>query len=306
MKTKIRPFGWINLSLLTLLLFFIIVCIATPSYYLVVHRDIDNLFLFIPIILVYPLILVFMKNYGKSIEVKGDRIIFKLDTEDSSLLKIPSFYEDEFKLSDLKFYGVFTGVFILGYEKADRKKAAEQDSEITYDVLKVKEGDLKVPLGAINIGSPLAFVFNNQQYIIDDYLFTPEQYELLFHTIEKSTGIKPSGAIKAIMPNNDQKSSFNSFGFIISLVLSLIIPVILGFSLQALGNPAFDLSNLSSPIYAIMLFVGFGNIATSITLRTKMVRKRNALINDTVGYVSKIGAILSYLVVIAVFLFIYL
>ncbi len=308
MKIKIRAFGWINLVHLLITIIVILLCILTPLYYFLVIKN-YNLFLLMPLVFIYPLIIHFVQTFNRYIMVDGDRLIFQLDNEKGNFLAWPKFYKDEFSLKDIKYYGDFSALYIKGYEKAQRpdKKNKTVSSVGRYDIIEVSEGKLKVPVGSILIGNPLAFVFNKNQYIIDDYLFSPEQYEALFYVINKNCNIEPSGGIKAIMrQHNSSESLFAFLLLILGGLVAIGLPFLVIYLFQTYTSLAISLNNIRPAETAFLFFFIFSNLCMVLYYRLKVIKSRNFASYDLIGFLATICAIIGYLAAIVIFIFTYL
>ena len=161
MKVKIRPFGILSLIKIVITIL-VLLFVAGVFGYAIVQR---NYLLCLVIIAVWPLYQILYRNYSRTIEVTPGKIRFTLDHEPTKFLDLPKCITEEFDLSKLKFYGVFSGMYILDAVKAPRGKGNQGE----VDQLRVKEGVIKLPVGTLTTGNPMAFVFKDESYVLDDY-----------------------------------------------------------------------------------------------------------------------------------------
>ncbi len=308
MSIKIRPYGVINLLHLFITIVLICLCVFLPLYSLFYQNY--NFLYFLTALFIYPLALHFIQVYNRYILVTPEAIIFQIDYVTKSIFHLPQFYQDEFSLSDLKYYGVYSAPYIRGYQKTPREKKANLgDGSVKYDGVIVKEGKLKVPHGAIIVGNPLAFVFQKEQYIIDDYLFTSEQYANLFAVIEHNCGKAPSGAVKSGSLQQKSSGIINSLFAIFAIVIAIVLPFILRYLAATLTSWPINLQQFSYLDTALMAFVVLGNLSLSakfILRSLKRQKPQNFQAYDVMEFVANILASLFYLLASVFFLFGYI
>ena len=223
MKVKLRPFGILSLIKIVITIL-VLLFVAGVFGYAIVQR---NYLLCLVIIAVWPLYQILYRNYSRTIEVTQGKIRFTIDHEPTKFLDLPKSITEEFDLSKLKFYGVFSGMYILDAVKAPRGKGNQGE----VDQLRVKEGVIKLPVGTLTTGNPMAFVFTDESYVLDDYLFSDLQKAALFRAIEDQTKIQPSGAVNSAEINQSNSASLVQSG---KMILVLAIGLLIAFSLPML------------------------------------------------------------------------
>jgi len=301
MKIKIRPFGWINILHLFITIILICLCIAWPLYNTITSTY--NVFSYVALLFVFPLVVHFAQFYNRFIMVDQDKIIFHIDCENPSLFKFPKFYNDEFPLKDLKYYGVFSAPYIKGYKKADKTDKKSKPNTFIYHTLEVKEGKLKIPLGSIIVGNPLAFVFSKNQYILDDYLFTNEQYSALFRAIEDNCDLAPSGAVKSGYFNEEDNSGLaSSFMIIFSIVCAIALPIGITYLLStftALPIVFAFRNNLTTSFVTVFIL---GSLSLVIRLHSDRVKSQSFEKYEVIGFIANVCTGLFYTIALVIFI----
>ena len=305
MKIKIRPYGWLNLLHVLVTILAISACLALPAYHFNLGKlDVFDIVLF-P--LAYPLLVHLVKTYNRYILLTEDKIAFQIDYEKTGIFRWPKFYQDEFNLQDLKFYGIFSAPYIRGYTKAPRgKKADRSATNKQYDILEVKEGKLKIPLGAITVGNPLVFAWQKTQYVLDDYLFTKQQYAALFRHLENSTKIAPSGAVKSLVAGEKRSGLSVSLLLLLAVVSALALPFVFIFLVQLTTDLTFNLSFQDYKTTAFLTFFILGNYSLVTKLYCRFNKGQDFKTFDTIEFVANICLAIFYLAAVIIFIVSYI
>lgn len=293
--------------MITLLVIFL--CAFIPIFTFFIQKQYHNFLSLLPFLFVYPLVIHFCVVFNRCIIVEDNKIILQIDHEKTSIFNWPKFYQDEFSLSDLRYYGVYSAMYIKGYKKAERINfnRNKNANDKRCDILDVKEGKLKIPVGTIVIGNPLAFVFKKEQYIIDDYLFTPEQYAALFYTIETNCRISPSGGISAAKIDlTSQKSLASSLILLVGIVLALILPFGILYVLQTLTDLPIHAFTFNASESTILFFSIFGNLCLVLKYRLKAIKHRNFESYDLIEFIATVCLALGYIISLLVFVLSYI
>lgn len=301
MKIKLRPLGWLNLLHLFITIVVTAICFLLPIYDFWTKQY--DAFHLVAVIFTYPLIIHFIQTYNRYILIDNEEIIFQIEKRGGSLMSLPEFYQDKFNLKDLKFYGVFSAPYIKGYTKADRKKGADNPG---YDILKVKEGNLKVPLGAITIGNPLAFVFQKDQYILDDYLFTSEQCAALFKVINDISGISPGGGIKANNSDDNKVGLAASLFTVLGIVIALVIPWLTFYLLSRYTDLPIVFATTDLLTTATMTFFTISNLALVVRFHSGARKTQNYNSYELMEFLAGITWALLFLVTAVCFIWGYI
>lgn len=296
MKVKIRPFGIVNLIFIVL---YIIGLLAVVGMFITAFIIRTNIFLYLIIIAVWPLYKILYQNYNRSIVVENNKIYFTIDHQMNGFFKLPKRVIEEFDLSQLKFYGVFTGIYILDAVKGKRGKKAHDE----YDVIRVKQGVFKIPVGTLTIGNPMAFVFENESYVIDDSLFSDIQKETIFRAIEDQTKIAPAGAVDSANYNKANTASFFQSG---KMVLAMIIGVVFAFSLPLIqgvftGKPVqLFVYDYLQTTYVFMFVCAVVSIVVRMYARNS--EKKDANFSETLGFITLVLIVLFLSISVVVFI----
>ena len=277
MKIRIRPFGIVGL---VRIIFYILCMAVTLSIFAIALIMQTNLYMYLSILAIWPLFRLFYRNYHKSVIVDGKIITFVVDHNMKGFFGLPKVIVEEFDLDKLKFYGVFTGIYIEDIIKA--KRGVKNSHE--YDVVKVKAGEFKMNIGTLTIGNPLAFVFQDESYVLDDSLFSDIQKAMLFRAIEESTKIAPSGAIESADFNRPNSISLVQFGkmtivLITGLVIAFYLPYLQGYITQ---SPVVLFSYDTLQITYIFIFV-CGVIALLVNMYTRSSISKDNNFKESLG-----------------------
>lgn len=271
MKIRIKPFGIIGL---VRIIFYILCMAAAISIFAIALIINTNPYMYLSILVVWPLFRLFYRNYHKSVIVDGKTITFIVDHDMKGFFYLPKAIVEEFDLEKLKFYGVFTGIYIEDIIKA--KRGIKNNHE--YDIIKVKEGEFKMNIGTLTIGNPLAFVFQNESYVLDDSSFSDVQKAMLFRAIEESTKIAPSGAIESADFNRPNSISLIQFSkMIIVLITGLVIvfylPYLQGY-LTKIPSVLFHYDTLQMT-YMFMFICGLVSLIVNMVTQSSISKDNN-------------------------------
>ena len=239
-----------------------------------------------------------VRNYNKTIEVTDGKIRFSIDHERTKFFEQPKSIVDEFDLSDLKFYGDYTGIYILDVIKAPRGK----NNHGEYDQLKVKEGTIKLPVGSLTIGNPLAFVFKKESYVIDDSLYSDIQKATLFRAIEEQTKIKPSGAIASAEISQGNSASLMQSGMMILVLLvglgvAFALPILQGI----LTNTSVEWFTFDYLQTAYVFMFAAGVLSAVVKMYARNAEKRDYNYGETLGFITFVMCVLFFSISALVF-----
>jgi hypothetical protein len=285
MKVKIRPFGILSLIKIVLTIL-ILLFVAGVFGYGFIQR---NYLLCVFIIVVWPLYRILIRIYGKTIEVVDGKIVFNIDHEPTKFFDQPKTITEEFDLSKLKFYGVFSGMYVLDAVKAPRGKSNQGE----VDQLRVKEGVIKLPVGTLTTGNPMAFVFTDESYVLDDYLFSDIQKAALFRAIEEQTKIKPSGSINSAEIGQSNSASLVQSGM---MILALTIGLAIAFSLPVLQgmitgtSVRFFTFDYLQTAYVFMFVVAV--ISFVVKMYARNSEKKDYNFGETLGFITLVLCVL--------------
>lgn len=282
MKIRIKPFGIVGLVRIV----FYILCMAVALSIFAIALIIQtNLYMYLSILALWPLFRLFYRNYHKSVTVDGNKITFIVDHDMKNFFRLPQGIVEEFDLKKLKFYGVFTGIYIEDIIKA--KRGIKNSHE--YDVVKVKNGEFKMNIGTLTIGNPLAFVFQDESYVLDDSSFSDIQKAVLFSAIEESIKIAPSGAIESADFNKPNSISLVQFGKMsIVLITGLVIAFYLPYLQASLTKSSIVLFNYDTlQITIIFMFVG-GVISFIVNMVVRSSISKDINFRESLGSTSLI------------------
>jgi len=285
MKVKIRPFGILSLIKIVLTIL-ILLFVAGVFGYGFIQR---NYLLCVFIIVVWPLYRILIRIYGKTIEVVDGKIVFNIDHEPTKFFDQPKTITEEFDLSKLKFYGVFSGMYVLDAVKAPRGKSNQGE----VDQLRVKEGVIKLPVGTLTTGNPMAFVFTDESYVLDDYLFSDIQKAALFRAIEEQTKIKPSGSINSAEIGQSNSASLVQSGM---MILALTIGLAIAFSLPVLQGMITGTSvrlftfDYLQTAYVFMFVVAV--ISFVVKMYARNSEKKDYNFGETLGFITLVLCVL--------------
>lgn len=296
MKVKIRPFGIISLTRIVLYMLGLVVALGMFTAAFVVRT---NIFLFLSIFTVWPLYKVLYRNYNRSILVEDDKIYFTIDHKIKGFFSPPKGIIEEFDLTKLKFYGVFTGIYILDAVKAKRGKKNHGE----YDILSVKQGDFKMPIGTLTIGNPLAFVFEDESYVIDDSLFSDIQKATIFRAIEDRTKIAPVGSIVSYDYGKANSTSLFQSGQMIlvlfaGITIAISLPYLQGI-LSGTYNQLFTYDDFQTA-YVFMFVCAVISIVVKMYARNS--KKKDSNFGETLGFITLVLSVLFLSVSIVVFI----
>jgi hypothetical protein len=285
MKVKIRPFGILSLIKIVLTILTLLFVAGVFGYGFIQR----NYLLCVFIIAVWPLYRILIRNYGKTIEVVDGKIVFNIDHEPTKFFDQPKTITEEFDLSKLKFYGVFSGMYVLDAVKAPRGKSNQGE----VDQLRVKEGVIKLPVGTLTTGNPMAFVFTDESYVLDDYLFSDIQKAALFRAIEEQTKIKPSGSINSAEIGQSNSASLVQSGM---MILVLTIGLTIAFSLPILQGMITGTSvrlftfDYLQTVYVFM-FVG-AVISFIVKMYARNSEEKDYNFGETLGFITLVLCVL--------------
>ncbi len=296
MKVKIRPFGIISLTRIILYLLGFIAAIAMFVAAFIVRT---NIFLYLSIIAVWPLYKVLYRNYNRSILVEDDKIYFTIDHQIKGFFSSPKGLVEEFDLAKLKFYGVFTGIYILDAVKGMRGKKNHGE----YDILRVKQGDFKIPIGTLTIGNPLAFVFEDESYVIDDSLFSDIQKATIFRAIEDRTKIAPSGSIVSADYNKANTASlFQSGQMILVLIVGMVIAIGLPYLQGILSGTPIQLFTYDYLQTAYVFMFVCAVISIVVKMYARNSEKKDSRFGETLGFITLVLSALFLSISVIVFI----
>ncbi|KAF0224903.1 MAG: hypothetical protein FD133_487 [Erysipelotrichaceae bacterium] len=271
MKIRIKPFGIVGL---VRIVFYILFIAAAISIFVVALIIQTNQYLYLSIFAIWPLFRLFYRSYQKSVTVDGKTITFIVDHEMKDFFRLPKGIVEEFDLDKLKFYGVFTGIYIQDITKA--KRGIKNSHE--YDVVKVKEGEFKMNVGTLTIGSPLAFVFQDESYVLDDSTFSEIQIATLFRVLEENTKMAPSGALESADFNKPNSISLIQFAkMTLVLITGLIIAFYLPFLQKTLTKSTAMVFTFEPLQITYMFMFVFGTISLIMHMfaRTSISKDNN-------------------------------
>lgn len=286
MKVKIRPFGIVSLTRIVLYMLGLVIAFALFAAAFIVRT---NVFLYLTIIAVWPLYKVLYRNYNRSIVVEDDKIYFTIDHQIKGFFSSPKGIVEEFDLAKLKFYGVYTGIYILDAVKAKRGKKNHGE----YDILRVKQGDFKLPVGTLTIGNPLAFVFENESYVIDDSLFSDIQKATIFRAIEDRTSIAPSGSIvSAEYGKANSASLFQSGQMILVLIVGVVVAISLPYLQGIISGTSIQLFTYDYLQTAYVFMFVCAVISIVVKMYARNSEKKDSNFGDTLGFITLILSVL--------------
>lgn len=284
---KMRALGTWNLLQVLVCIILIGLCVTSALWYIFSEGK-GSVFQVLPILFIWPIGRLLYFNLDRYILLDGDRLVFHLEQQNTSIMSLPKFYSEEITLKELSFYGVFTDLYIKGLKKANRKKGERE----AYDILTVKEGEIEIPVGLLKIGRPLAFVTKSKDsYVYDDAIFTDDQMSYLFHCIAQSSGKEPSGYIEAKESNHTSSKSGISYLLIGVLCVGLIAVSLWLPAIQTLWDKTvvFEFMQYSQLEVAYLIFISCGHLTLGVNLYSKYgLAKNNLEKANIISYISMI------------------
>ena len=180
-------------------------------------------------------------------------------------------------------------MYVLDAVKAPRGKSNQGE----VDQLRVKEGVIKLPVGTLTTGNPMAFVFTDESYVLDDYLFSDIQKAALFRAIEEQTKIKPSGSINSAEIGQSNSASLVQSGM---MILALTIGLAIAFSLPVLQGMITGTSvrlftfDYLQTAYVFMFVVAV--ISFVVKMYARNSEKKDYNFGETLGFITLVLCVL--------------